>query len=613
MSRPRPLAVVSIALISAVVFLLLRVSYRVVFGGAGGGGDVLFDIPRYQLWGVFSHILIGGDVTASGLAGAVTSGLPFAAVIVLSGMVLAWWDPRGLILTIPRLRGGRNLVTALVIAMSTLPVLVAVIRDTRRAAARRRVRLGRRIILPVLEKTLEHAVEINGALVARGVLGRKDVEGSAGGPGVAFNRLMWPERGLHGLDGAFVPGSLSIITGQTGSGKTSLLEVLAGLHPQLEWQHAGEVLVSRSGGLGYLPHRPCGLFLSSTVRDEVALSLVLNGVARSDARAQALVMLDTWGISHLARVHPSELSAGEAVVVGLTVLNASMPSILVLDEPLRSLDPPRRRDILDRLERLAQSGVTVIMSDHRSLELEDHRGDFFTVTSTGLSAGRYHSPRSDSPVMIARPSPEPDVVARFEGLTASVDERRLFEQLQVDMRRGQVTLLSGDNGAGKTTLLELIADGHLEKGSVAYVPDEPRDLFFTDSVGAELALADRSNGVSAGLTRMTLKAILSGTWREDILHRLDSTHPRDLSRGQQMALAVAIQMSHRPAVLALDEPTAGLDDAAVEMLVAVLSCAMETGAALLIATQEPEVFSALKGTRLRLHDGVLTDLAEVRP
>lgn len=253
------------------------------------------------------------------------------------------------------------------------------------------------------------------------------------------------------------------------------------------------------------------------------------------------------------------------------------------------------------------------MSDHRSLELEDHRGDFFTVTSTGLSAGRYHSPRSDSPVMIARPSPEPDVVARFEGLTASVDERRLFEQLQVDMRRGQVTLLSGDNGAGKTTLLELIADGHLEKGSVAYVPDEPRDLFFTDSVGAELALADRSNGVSAGLTRMTLKAILSGTWREDILHRLDSTHPRDLSRGQQMALAVAIQMSHRPAVLALDEPTAGLDDAAVEMLVAVLSCAMETGAALLIATQEPEVFSALKGTRLRLHDGVLTDLAEVRP
>jgi ABC-type multidrug transport system ATPase subunit len=78
-----------------------------------------------------------------------------------------------------------------------------------------------------------------------------------------------------------------------------------------------------------------------------------------------------------------------------------------------------------------------------------------------------------------------------------------------------------------------------------------------------------------------------------------------------MALAVAIQMSHRPRVLVLDEPTAGLDDAAVEMLVAVLSCALETGVALLIATQEPEVFSELEGTRLRLHNGVLFDLAEV--
>ena len=613
MSRPRPLAVVSIALFSAVVFLLLRVAYRIVFGGAGGSGDVLFDIPRYQLWGVFSHILIGGEVTATGLLGGVTSGLPFAAVIVLSGVVLAWWDPRGLILWVPRLRAGRNLLTAMVIAMSTLPVLVAVVRDTRRAAERRRVTLGRRILLPVLEKTLERSVGINTALISRGVFGHSEAEGSENGSLVALSGMTWPERGIHVLEGAFERGTFSIITGQTGSGKTSLLEIIAGLHPQVEQRHRGAIQICRSGGLGYLPHRAHDLFLSSTVRDEIALSLVLNGMPRADASDEALVLLDEWRLGHLAQVHPSELSAGEAVMVGLMVLTAHMPSLLVLDEPLRSLDPERRKEVLGHLDRLFRAGVTVILSDHRSAELEGHGGNFFTLTSSGLEAGRYNAPVSDSPLIIPRPSPEPDVVARFEGLTASLGERRLFNQLQVDMRRGQVTLLSGDNGVGKTTLLEMVADSDLHKGDVAYVPCEPSDLFFTDSVSSELALADRSSGVAAGLTRMTLEAILSGAWREAILQHFDSTHPRDLSRGQQMALAVAIQMSHRPRVLVLDEPTAGLDDAAVEMLVAVLSCALETGVALLIATQEPEVFSELEGTRLRLHDGVLFGLAEVRP
>ena len=78
-----------------------------------------------------------------------------------------------------------------------------------------------------------------------------------------------------------------------------------------------------------------------------------------------------------------------------------------------------------------------------------------------------------------------------------------------------------------------------------------------------------------------------------------------------MALAIAIQMSQRPTVLALDEPTAGLDDAAVDMLMAVLTCAMETGIALLIATQEPEAFASLEGSRLWLHEGELTAMRGV--
>ena len=78
-----------------------------------------------------------------------------------------------------------------------------------------------------------------------------------------------------------------------------------------------------------------------------------------------------------------------------------------------------------------------------------------------------------------------------------------------------------------------------------------------------------------------------------------------------MALAIALQMSHKPLVLALDEPTAGLDATAVETLMAVLECAMETGVSLLIATQEPDTCVSLPGERLVLSDGLLEPVSGV--
>lgn len=611
MSRPRPLAMVTLALASAGAFLLVRVLYRVVFGGAGGGSETLLEIPRYRLWGVFSHILVGGHVTVDGLISSVTSGLPFAAVIVASGVLLAWWDLRHLVLLVPRLRFGRNLALATVIALSTLPGLAVVIRDTRRAAARRRVKGGRRIILPVLEKTLENAVGIHSALASRGIVGSFSESVGVGRRSIELRDVSWPDRGLRHISAQFEPGSLTILTGQTGSGKTSLLELIAGLHPDAV-HGPGRIHQLAPARVGFLPHQPRRLFLAGTVRDEVALSRVIRGIAQSDAIEQATDLLTQWNLGHLSESHPSELSAGEATTLGLVVLMASTPSVLVLDEPLHSLDSQARRALLDRLNELTRSGLTIIMSDHRSKELDDHPAEFLTLTPAGLHPGRYRSPASDAPLMIPRPSPDPDVVARFDDLNASFGERAVFRELDVEMRRGQVTLISGDNGAGKTTLLELIADRDQAGGTVAYVPCEPSDLFFTDSVEAELALSDRSSRVAPGVTRMTLEAILSVPWRRDLLENVAETHPRDLSRGQQMALAIAIQMSHRPIVLALDEPTAGLDESAVDALIAVLGCAVETGISLLIATQEPDAFTSLKGRRLRLHDGELSQLTEVQ-
>ena len=90
------------------------------------------------------------------------------------------------------------------------------------------------------------------------------------------------------------------------------------------------------------------------------------------------------------------------------------------------------------------------------------------------------------------------------------------------------------------------------------------------------------------------------------------THPRDLSRGQQAALAIALQLSHKPSVVLVDEPMRGLDEAARHALAEVLACVVETGTAVVVASHHVDRNDVAHDRALLLVDGVLTLLqAEV--
>ena len=82
MTRPRPSSLIALAGVAALGFILLRVVYRAVFGGATTGETLLWVLPRIRLSGPFSHIVLFGPGTAEGLLAAVWSALPFAALIL---------------------------------------------------------------------------------------------------------------------------------------------------------------------------------------------------------------------------------------------------------------------------------------------------------------------------------------------------------------------------------------------------------------------------------------------------------------------------------------------------------------------------------------------------
>ncbi|WP_432076742.1 ABC transporter ATP-binding protein [Streptomyces wuyuanensis] len=196
---------------------------------------------------------------------------------------------------------------------------------------------------------------------------------------------------------------------------------------------------------------------------------------------------------------------------------------------------------------------------------------------------------------------DPAVLVEVARLGVRRGRIEALRRVDLSVAPGETVALMGRNGAGKSTLLGSLvgmvepASGTVRVGGrtphrtppaelvrrVALVPQEPRDLLYADTVGAECAAADADAGAAPGTCRELVSSLLPGV--------ADDTHPRDLSEGQRLALALAIVLTARPPLLLLDEPTRGLDYAAKSRLVAVLRGLAAEGHGIVLATHDVEL------------------------
>ncbi|MEU6976412.1 ATP-binding cassette domain-containing protein [Streptomyces sp. NPDC046371] len=180
-----------------------------------------------------------------------------------------------------------------------------------------------------------------------------------------------------------------------------------------------------------------------------------------------------------------------------------------------------------------------------------------------------------------------------------------LRQVTLQVAAGETVALMGRNGAGKSTLLGTLVgmiaptsgtvrvagltphatDPRTLIRQVGLVPQEPRDLLFADTVAAECAAADEDAGAEPGSCRALVSELLPGV--------ADETHPRDLSEGQRLTLALSVVLTARPPLLLLDEPTRGLDYAAKARLVARLRGLAAEGHAIVLATHDVELAAEL--------------------
>ena len=176
------------------------------------------------------------------------------------------------------------------------------------------------------------------------------------------------------------PGDWVVLVGPSGSGKSTLLRAINGLcRPTAgSIRTLGTVIPGRSRKESRRAWRQTGtvlqevaLFTTRTAEQNVALGLLASGWDRRTARREARRWLARLGLDDKAGSYPQSLSGGERQRVALARALAPAPRLLLLDEPTSALDQRTAATALDAVGELVERGGTVVMSSHRTEEIDD--------------------------------------------------------------------------------------------------------------------------------------------------------------------------------------------------------------------------------------------------
>jgi energy-coupling factor transporter ATP-binding protein EcfA2 len=466
-------------------------------------------------------------------------------------------------------------------------------------------------------------------------------------------------------------GELALVIGRTGSGKSTLLRAINGLVPHFTGGTlAGRVLVSGRDTREYRPRDladvvgmvgqdPMAGFVTDTVEDELAYSMESLGVAPDVMRRRVEETLDLLGLADVRDRALTSLSGGQRQRTAIGSALTSHPAVLVLDEPTSALDPQAAEEVLAALQRLVHDlGVTVVMAEHRLERVIQYADRVIEVpdVSTGLPAEQMVTAPVAPPVVelgrLAGWSPLPLSVrdarraavslrnrldeidplrpvavtgaelARCTDLVVGYGNITALRGVSLSIKAGEVVALMGRNGAGKSTLLNALvgivpprsgiavaagADPRRTRPSklvkaVGLVPQEPADLLYAATVADECAGADSDFRVPAGSCRALLSRLVP-----DIDDRM---HPRDLSEGQRLCLALAVVLCGAPPLLLLDEPTRGLDYGAKRRLVSILRELAAAGHAVVLSTHDVEMVAEVATRVVVLAEGELVSDGE---
>ncbi|CAM3457602.1 MULTISPECIES: ABC transporter ATP-binding protein [Paenibacillus] len=220
-----------------------------------------------------------------------------------------------------------------------------------------------------------------------------------------FSGKRW-DKAVITVQGAEVyPGDFIAIVGPNGAGKSSLLLSLMGLlnAEGMYLLGGGEVPLGKGRRnrkqrermlrrIGFVFQNPELQFVTERVTDEVAYSLLVDGMSADEAAEQARRTLERFGLDEKESRHPYQLSTGQKRRLSVATAMARQPAVLLLDEPTFGQDARNTFAILEMCERLRQAGTAIVMVTHE-MRIAEQAATHIWEIRQGQLVSRMASPR----------------------------------------------------------------------------------------------------------------------------------------------------------------------------------------------------------------------------
>lgn len=421
------------------------------------------------------------------------------------------------------------------------------------------------------------------------------------------------EPAIRGLSFNVYPGEVLLIAGSSGCGKTTLMRCINGLIPHTyRGELTGDIrLLGRSVSnmkmaelsqtVGTLLQDPERQIVGSYVKNEVAFGLENLGFSREEINKRVDETLGFLGILNLRDRETFSISGGEKQKAALAGVLVMQPKILLLDEPLASLDPVSAHEALGMFRKLADQGIAVMIVEHRVEDVLSIRPERVLYLDCGdqvyyggvdglMDVVDYSRIKLPAEVVVQRSKDKPvaelhplltpqagEALVKFENVDFRYrsDLPDVLHDVNFEVRRGDVIAILGHNGAGKTTLVKhalgllkptagqvLLEGRDTRKITVAqaaktigYVFQSPTQMLFAPSVLEELSFGPRNLRMAPEMIRENVDWAIHAVHMEAELN----TPPLALSFGQQKRVSIASVLSMKSKILMMDEPTAGQD------------------------------------------------------
>lgn len=432
---------------------------------------------------------------------------------------------------------------------------------------------------------------------------------------LSFRYRTRPDIAIEDINFSLQPGEMLLIAGASGCGKTTLTRCINGLIPRsyggerkgrvlLHGRDVAEMSLTQVAQVvGTLLQDPERQIVASNVFNEIAFGPENLGLPVEEIHARVDGALRRLGIEYLRDRETFNLSGGEKQKVALAGVLAMNPSILLLDEPLASLDPASAYEALQIFRSLADEGKTVILIEHRVEDAIAARPDRLLYMDSGRvrylggikslpEELNHHNVKLPAEWIVDRvkkqkgnieflPAPparqDAPVLASFENVSFAYDEDLplVLKDINLEIRQGDMIAVLGPNGVGKSTLVKhaigllkptkgrVLIDGQDTRSMtvaqiatrLGYVFQSPSHMLFAPSVREELSFGPQNLKFNAAEVEKSVAesvATLNLTGMEEY-------QPLALSFGQQKRTTIAAVVAMRSKIIIMDEPTAGQD------------------------------------------------------